>query len=96
MSPPCNDALLALEKTINATFTSRDAYDFSAYPHAQGMIDGFYLTKAITAAQAGNAAQAQKWITYTGTNWYASIFSPEECKIDLSRHYPQHGAHHVG
>ncbi len=83
-----NQKLVALEKTINATFTSRDAYDFPAYPHAQGIIDATYLTKAITAAKSHNAARAQLMITSTGINWYASLFSPEECKQDLARHYP--------
>ena len=46
-----NEKLIALEKTVNATFTSRDQYDFTAYPHEAGTTDAIYLTKAITAAR---------------------------------------------
>ncbi len=91
-----NDALLALEKTINATFTSRDAYDFSAYPHVQGQIDGFYLAKAITAAKAGNSAQAKKWITYVGINWYLRYLQRGGVPGGPLPALPQHRAHHVG
>ena len=51
-----NRELVSLEKVINTTFTSRDSWDFTAYPHEQAVIDSIYLTQAITAARAGNIA----------------------------------------
>ena len=84
-----NEKLIALEKTVNETFTSRDQYDFTAYPHEAGTGDAIYLTKAITAAKTRNAARAQQMLSWwVGINWYASLFSPEVCKEDLERHYP--------
>jgi hypothetical protein len=86
-----NEELVALEKTINATFTSRDAWDYTAYPHEQAVMDSIYLTKAIKAAKAHRAARAQRMLSwYVGINWYASLFSPEVCKEDLARHYPDY------
>ena len=86
-----NEDLVALEKTINMTFTSRDAWDFTAYPHEQGTMDSIYLTKAIKAAKTRNAGRAQQMLSwYVGINWYASLFSPEVCKEDLARHYPDY------
>ena len=86
-----NEELLALEKTINKTFTSRDQYDFTAYPHEAPVGDSIYLTQAITAAQAGNAARAQQMLSWwVGINWYASLFSPEVCRQDLTRHDPDY------
>ncbi len=84
-----NDDLIALEKTINTAFTSRDIWDYTAYPHVQAVTDSIYLTKAIAAAQVGNAARAQQMLSwYVGMNWYASLFSPEVAKHDLTRHQP--------
>ena len=86
-----NEDLIALEKTINMKFTSRDAWDYTAYPHEQGVMDSIYLTKAIKAAKAHRAARAQRMLSwYVGINWYASLFSPEVCKEDLARHYPDY------
>ena len=86
-----NAKLVALEKTVNENFTSRDAWDYTAYPHEQGATDSIYLTKAITAAKTRNAARAQQMLSwYVGINWYASLFSPEVCKEDLVRHYPDY------
>ena len=86
-----NAKLLAIEKTINTSFTSRDAWDFTAYPLDQPTIDSIYLTQAIGAAQAGNAPLATKMITwYVATNWYLTLFSPEVYQQDLTRHYPDY------
>jgi len=86
-----NAKLIALEKIVNKTFTSRDAWDYTAYPHEQPVIDAIYLSQAIAAANVGNtnkAMQALSW--YVGTNWYASLFSPQVCKDDLVRHDPDY------
>lgn len=86
-----NEKLVALEKVINATFTSRDQWDYFAYPHEAPTGDAIYLRQAITAAQAGNTARAQQMLSWwVGINWYASLFSPEVCKEDLVRHYPDY------
>jgi len=82
-----NEKLIALEKVVNETFTGRDSWDFTAYPHEQPVIDGIYLKQAIKAAKAGNTTVAMRAISwYVGINWYASLFSPEVCKADLARH----------
>ncbi len=86
-----NTKLRALQETINVTFTGRDAWDFPAYPHQQPTTDAIYLQQAIQAAGVGNAAKAQQALSwYVGINWYASLFSPEVCKHDLERHYPDY------
>lgn len=86
-----NEKLVALEKTINATFTSRDQWDYFAYPHEAPVGDAIYLQQAITAAKAGNTARAQQMLSwYVGINWYAELFSPQVCKEDLVRHYPDY------
>ncbi len=86
-----NEKLVALEKVINATFTSRDQWDYFAYPHEAPVGDAIYLQQAITAAKAGNTARAQQMLSWwVGINWYASLFSPEVCKDDLVRHYPDY------
>lgn len=86
-----NERLLALQKTIRLTFTSRDQWDYAAYPHEAAAQDAIYLAQAITAARAGNTARAQQLLSWwVGINWYASLFSPEVCKDDLVRHYPDY------
>ena len=86
-----NEELLALQKVINETFTSRDQWDYAAYPHEAAVGDAIYLTKAITAAKAHNAARAQQMLSwYVGINWYMELFSPQVCRDDLERHYPDY------
>ena len=86
-----NDELLYLQEVINATFTSRDQWDYNAYPHEAAVGDAIYLTKAIAAARVGNAARAQQMLSwYVGINWYAELFSPQVCRDDLVRHDPEY------
>jgi hypothetical protein len=82
-----NEKLIALEKVVNETFTGRDSWDFTAYPHEQPVVDAIYLKQAIAAAKLGNTTKAMRAISwYVGINWYASLFSTEVCKADLARH----------
>ncbi len=83
-----NDELVAIEKLVNVTFTGRDAYDITSYPHVQPMIDAIHLDKAIKAAEAGNIPRAKRQITWwVGTNWYLEVFSPQVVREDMARHY---------
>jgi len=83
-----NEQLVAIEKTINRTFTGRTAWDWTAYPQEQPMIDAIHLDNAIKAAEAGNVPRAQRQITwFVGTNWYLEVFSPEVVRQDMTRHY---------
>jgi hypothetical protein len=86
-----NEELLALQEIIQSTFTSRDQWDFPAYPHVAAVGDALYLTKAINAAKVGNAARAQQMLSWwVGINWYMELFSPQVCRDDLERHYPDY------
>jgi len=86
-----NDTLLELQEIVNATFTSRDQWDYNAYPHEAAVGDAIYLTKAIKAAKAGRAARAQQMLSwYVGINFYMDLFSPQVCRDDLVRHYPDY------
>lgn len=86
-----NNDLVAIEKLLNTTFTSRDQWDWPAYPWEAPQQDAIYLAKAIAAAQVGNTARARQMITWwTGINWYLELFSVPVIKQDLTRHYPDY------
>ncbi len=86
-----NEELIALQKIVQTTFTSRDQWDYNAYPHEAAVGDAIYLTKAINAAKVANAARAQQMLSwYVGINWYMELFSPQVCRDDLVRHDPEY------
>jgi hypothetical protein len=85
-----NETLLEIQRLINGNLTALSAWDWTAYPHEQVLIDVQSLNGAISALHEGRTGRALSALANVALTWYGLYFSHDVYTYDLERRLPSH------